>query len=68
MEIHNELFAGYDCCKCNNCCRVYSTSLAESEINLIAAFLGIVSFAEVCPAVFEILERLKGIYRFRARL
>ena len=22
LDLHNELFAGYDCCKCANCCRV----------------------------------------------
>lgn len=29
--------------------------------------LGVVAFAEVCPVVFEILERLKESYRFKAR-
>jgi Fe-S-cluster containining protein len=27
--------------------------------------LGVLSFAEVCPIVFEMLERLKAIYNFR---
>lgn len=123
--LHNELFSGYDCCKCGNCCRAYSTVLPEDEITSIATFigltkqefmsqylvqevdgyelktpcrflnvdgrcqiqnckpaecigfpytdkpdrleslLGIMSFAEECPVVFEIIERLKGIYRFR---
>ena len=127
LELHNELFAGYDCCKCNNCCREYSTMLQDGEVNSIAAFLGltrqeftakhlsqsaegyeikapccflnensacaiqdckpaecrdfphtdkperlfsllgVLSFTEVCPVVFEILERLKGIYRFRVK-
>jgi uncharacterized protein len=125
LKLHNELFAGYDCCKCNNCCRTYSISLQENEVDLIAAFLGltkqdfskkylvhsvngyeikapccflgangecaiqeckpaeckefphtnkpdrlesllgVVSSAEVCPVVFEILERLKEIYKFK---
>ena len=125
FNLHNELFSGYDCCKCNNCCRAYSTCVQEYEINSIASFLGIttqeftqehltqtckgyeikspcdflnangecviqackpeecrdfpytdkpgrlesllgiVSFAEECPVVFEILERLKDIYGFR---
>lgn len=127
LELHNELFAGYDCCKCNNCCRKYSTLLRDSEVDEIAAFLslakqdfiekhlvqsvegyeikapcsflnengecaiqkckpyeckefphtdkpdrlcsllGVLSFAQECPVVFEILERLKKIYRFKAR-
>jgi len=125
-RLHNELFAGYDCCKCNNCCRVYSVTVQKDEIGTIAAFLGlteqafteahltqsgedyaikvpccfldengecaiqtckpvecrefpytnkpdraqsllgVISFAEVCPVVFEILERLKAIYNFKA--
>jgi len=127
LALHNELFSGYDCCKCNNCCREYNTSVRADEIDPISAFLGltkqefiekhlvqsaegheikapccflnengacaiqeckpaecmdfphtdkperlfsllgVLSFAEVCPVVFEILERLKGIYRFRSR-
>jgi len=31
------------------------------------SLLGVLSFAEVCPVVFEILERLKRIYRFKTR-
>jgi len=125
LELHNELFLGYDCCKCNNCCRAYDTSVREEEVDSIAAFLGltrqdfteryltqtiegyeikapccflnedgtcaiqackpaeckefphtdkpdrmgsllgIVSFAEECPVVYEILERLKKIYHFK---
>lgn len=124
-ELHRELFADYDCCKCANCCRKYSTSLCEEEITSIAAFLGlerqdfaaeyltegeegpqlsapcrflgdngtcaiqdykpeecrdfpytdrperlyslysVISNAEVCPVVFEMLERLKKLYGFR---
>ena len=124
LELHNELFAGYDCCKCNNCCREYNTVLQENELVSIATFLGlskqefcekyltqsvegyelkapcrflketgecaiqecnpaeckdfphtnkpnrlgsllgILSFAKVCPIVFEILERLKRTYRY----
>jgi len=125
LKLHNELFADYDCCKCGNCCRAYSTTLSEHEVGSIAAFLGlsrqefsekylsetaegyeikapcsflnangecaiqeckpeecrefphtnkpgrlesllgVVSFAEECPVVFEIIERLKDIYNFR---
>ena len=124
-QLHSKLFSHYDCNKCRNCCRAYRTSLSESEIDGIAAYLGLsrqefiessliegnhgyelespcrflntngkcriesckpeecrafpytdqpgrlwsllgmVSFAEECPIVFEILERLKEIYRFR---
>ena len=125
LELHKELFTGYDCCKCGNCCRAFSTVLQEEEISAIASQLGmerqefitqcliegedgwvlpapcrflgmdgkcqiqdqkpeecrgfpytdrperlwslysILSSAEVCPVVFEILERLKVQYHFR---
>ena len=25
-ELHDELFAGYDCSKCRNCCRAYQVT------------------------------------------
>lgn len=31
----------------------------------IASLYGVLEFAEVCPVVYELLERLKEIYRFR---
>ena len=134
LELHNELFADYDCCKCNNCCKTYTTVLSDDEISAIADYLGkteddfiaeyleesdpfdtdegryqikelpcsflladgkcsvqeckpssckgfpftdqpdrlmsmfsIVSFADECPVVFEMLERLKKLYGFRKR-
>lgn len=127
LELHRELFAGYDCCKCSNCCRSYSTVLSEREIVDISAYLGltrqkfledylirdqnglelpapcrflyangkcriqdckpeecrgfpytdrpgrlssmysVLSDAEVCPVVFEMLKRLKEMYHFRRR-
>lgn len=125
LRLHNELFAEYNCCKCGNCCKAYSTTLSEHEVGSIATFLGlsrqevfekylsettegceikapcgflnangacaiqeckpdecrqfpytnkpgrlesllgIVSFAEECPVVFEIIERFKDTYHFR---
>lgn len=128
LELHAELFAGYDCCRCGNCCRAYSTTLTEEEIINISTYLGmtrqkfledylirgrdglglpapcrflnaegkrrlqeckpeeckgfpytdrpphrlesmysILFASEVCPVVFEIIERLKKVYRFRTR-
>ena len=133
LALHNELFAGYDCCKCNNCCKAFSITFADGEVKRISAFLGlaesdfaaeyltdtnedeekpykfrvkpcpflcddgrcriqdckpdvccgfpytnqpkrlssmlsIIDHAEVCPVVFEIIERLKVQYRFRNRV
>ncbi|WP_102401360.1 YkgJ family cysteine cluster protein [Haloimpatiens massiliensis] len=128
LELHNELFKDYDCSKCRNCCKVYSITLQESEIeeatkllkvtkkefmdkymkmtvdgyevkekpccfltengackiekckpeecreypftnnpDRLFSLLSIVSFASVCPVVFEMLERLKETYGFRGR-
>lgn len=124
LELHNELFAKYDCCKCRNCCRAYNTTVQDDEVGAIAALLGLsaqdfrdrylvaeiggyelkapccflgedgkcaveeckpaecrdfpytdkperlysllntLSFAEECPVVFEMFERLKDIYGF----
>ena len=33
----------------------------------LSSLLGVISFAEECPVVFEILERLKNIYNFKYR-
>ena len=133
LELHKELFVGYNCCKCANCCKTYRIILDNGEIKRIATYLGmteydfvtehltnadaddekpytikkkpcpflyddgrcriqdckpdvctefpytdhherlssmysVIEHAEVCPVVFEILERLKLIYRFRNRV
>jgi Fe-S-cluster containining protein len=139
LELHNKLFSGYDCSKCNNCCRAFAIPLTAEEAPPIAAFLGlseshfiakypmkvkkseseyddereydyqmksktcafldtdgkcriqsckpivcrdfphtdkperlssmysVIGAAEVCPVVFEIIERLKQIYGFRRK-
>jgi len=55
LSLHNELFAGYDCCQCNNCCREYSTALLNDEVDSISAFLGLPSrdFEKKCLANWE---------------
>jgi Fe-S-cluster containining protein len=39
QNLHTELFARYDCTKCNNCCKSYPISLKADEIKVIAQFL-----------------------------
>jgi hypothetical protein len=39
--LHEELFADYDCCACNNCCRLYNLTLTEDDARQIAEFKGI---------------------------
>ena len=123
--LHREIFEGYNCNRCRNCCRAYSTVLEKDEIREISDFLGmteqffkekylvrgeeglelgapcvflqdngecrietckprqcrdypytdkperlfslysILSSAEHCTVVYEILEKLKKIYNFR---
>ena len=41
LVLHKELFAGYDCCRCGNCCRAYGTILTEEEIVNISTYLGL---------------------------
>lgn len=127
LELHNELFADYDCSRCRNCCKEYRGSFdGEKEITAAAnhvklpvsefktkyieeiygqyqankcpctflsedaecvlgdtkpdsckkfpytnqperllSLAGTLEFASICPVVFELLERLKKIYRFR---
>ena len=56
----------------NGICEIESCKPAECRAfpytgrpDRLGSLLGMVSFAEECPVVFEILERLKEIYRFR---
>jgi len=123
-DLHDELFLGYDCRACANCCRVFYITLEENEVDSIADFLGVtrqdivkrlharsdggygvkppccflgadgncaiyerrplvcrdyphtdkperlyrlintLATAEQCPIVYEIIERLKTMYRF----
>lgn len=41
LALHKKLFAGYDCCRCGNCCQTYGTTLTEKEIVNISAYLGL---------------------------
>jgi Fe-S-cluster containining protein len=127
-RIHTELFSGYDCCKCHNCCSLYDIRLDNNDIAAISEELelnendfieqyliasddeymmkekpccfleddgkcriqeikpavcrefphtdkpyrlynmpGVFTFAEECPVVFEIIERLKLIYDYNIK-
>ena len=83
LALHKELFAGYDCCRCGNCCRFLNDDgkcrLQEckpeeckgfpytDQPHRLESLYSILSAAEVCPVVFEIIERLKELYHFRTR-
>lgn len=40
-RLHKELFSGYDCSKCRNCCKMYNGSIPEEDLEQDAALLGI---------------------------
>lgn len=128
LELHKEIFSGYDCGKCRNCCKMYFGSIPREDVDkdaeglkltrdqFIEFFLihnettgdyetkhmpcdflkedgtcmlgenrpdncrdypytdrphrleslySVLEAVEVCPAAYEIWERLKKIYRFR---
>ena len=39
-ELHEELFAGYDCSRCRNCCKMYVGSIPEEDVDRDAKCLG----------------------------
>ena len=39
LELHKELFANYDCCKCANCCRAYTVVLNENDVEIVSQHL-----------------------------
>lgn len=41
LRLHKELFDGYDCSKCRNCCKMYKGSIPEEDIQRDAEYLGI---------------------------
>ncbi|AGK98575.1 YkgJ family cysteine cluster protein [Clostridium pasteurianum] len=38
-KLHSELFHNYDCNKCRNCCKIYSITFEETEIESAAKLL-----------------------------
>ena len=53
-----------EACKPTSCKEFPHTNKPERLWSL----LGVIDFAQVCPVVFEILQRLKRIYGFRSRV
>lgn len=41
LSLHRELFDGYDCSRCRNCCKWYSGFIPEEDLEKDAAYLGI---------------------------
>ena len=39
LELHNELFADYDCSRCRNCCKEYHGSIPVEDVERDATFL-----------------------------
>lgn len=40
LRLHKELFEGYDCSKCRNCCKMYKGSIPAEDIDRDAKCLG----------------------------
>lgn len=38
--LHEELFESYDCSRCRNCCKMYSGTIPEQDLERDAAYLG----------------------------
>lgn len=41
QKLHKELFVGYDCSKCRNCCKMYAGSLPEEDLEQDAEYMGL---------------------------
>ena len=39
LELHKEIFDGYDCSKCRNCCKMYPGTIPESDLEKDAEWL-----------------------------
>ena len=39
LQLHKEVFSGYDCCRCNNCCKEYFIIVDKAEISPIARYI-----------------------------
>lgn len=40
-QLHNELFADYDCKRCRNCCKMYHGSIFEGDLEADARHMGL---------------------------
>ena len=40
-RLHKELFAGYDCSRCRNCCKMYHGSIPEEDLAQDAEYMGV---------------------------
>ena len=40
-RLHKELFAGYDCSQCRNCCKMYHGSIPEEDLVQDAEYIGV---------------------------
>lgn len=63
LRLHKELFAGYDCSKCRNCCKMYKGSIPAEDIDKDARCLG------MTPERFiaDYLEKEEYGFRTRSR-
>ena len=53
LDLHNELFVGYDCSSCRNCCKEYATALTKDEVDRICALIEMPKDAFVAEYAYE---------------
>ena len=68
-ELHEELFANYDCNRCRNCCKMYHGSIPNEDLERDAQFLNMTKeqFVDTFLVKNEIehtyeTERLQSLY------
>ena len=47
-RLHKELFAGYDCSRCRNCCKMYRGSIPETDLSRDAEYMGCLLYTSRC--------------------
>ena len=61
--LHAELFSGYDCCACNNCCREYAIVFSDDDAERIAGVLSMCKDDFVREYLFENGDKDEGEYK-----
>lgn len=61
LKLHQELFAGYDCSKCRNCCKKYYGTIPKTDIEKDAAYLKI--SPEEFMSRYLVIKEIEGEYQ-----
>lgn len=61
LKLHNELFAGYDCSRCRNCCKMYHGTIPSEDLEKDAMHLGITKDKFI--DFFLVYDEIEGYYQ-----